>query len=46
MARARGAASPMHLILHELVAMDQFFYLYHDEREAMHHLTARMKPPL
>ncbi len=38
------AASPMHLILHELVAMDQFFYLYADEPEAMHQLTKRMEP--
>lgn len=43
-ARGPVAASPMHLILHELVAMDQFFYLYHDEREAMYRLTARMEP--
>jgi len=46
LAVARGpvAASPMHLILHELVAMDQFFYLYHDERDRMHELTERMTP--
>ena len=43
---ARGpiAASPMHLILHELVAMDQFFYLYADERGALHRLAERMEP--
>jgi uroporphyrinogen-III decarboxylase len=43
---ARGpiAASPMHLILHELVAMDQFYYLYADEREALHRLSERMTP--
>ncbi|MCL4864028.1 MAG: hypothetical protein KJZ93_31760 [Caldilineaceae bacterium] len=46
LAVARGpvAASPMHLILHELVAMDQFFYLYHDERPALHALAKRMEP--
>lgn len=46
LAVARGpvAASPIHLILHELVAMDQFFYLYHDERPAMHALAERMEP--
>jgi uroporphyrinogen-III decarboxylase len=46
LAVARGplAASPIHLILHELVAMDQFFYLYHDERERMHELAERMAP--
>ena len=38
------AASPIHLILHELVAMDQFFYLYHDEYEAMYELGQRMQP--
>ena len=43
---ARGplAASPVHLMLHELVAMDQFFYLYADEREALHQLAERMAP--
>lgn len=46
LAVARGplAASPMHLILHELVAMDQFYYLYADEREALHWLAERMEP--
>lgn len=43
-ARGLVAASPIHLILHELVAMDQFFYLYADEREAMHQLAGRMAP--
>jgi uroporphyrinogen-III decarboxylase len=43
-ARGPVAASPMHLILHELTAMDQFFYLYHDERDAMHRLAQRMTP--
>ena len=43
-ARGPVAASPMHLILHELVAMDKFFYLYHDEPDEMHRLTARMEP--
>ncbi len=43
---ARGVvgASPIHLILHELVPMDQFFYLYHDEPERMHELAVRMAP--
>ncbi|MDP6776476.1 MAG: hypothetical protein QGI83_06910, partial [Candidatus Latescibacteria bacterium] len=43
---ARGpiAASPVHLILHELVAMDQFFYLYMDERDAMYRLAERIEP--
>ena len=38
------AASPVHLILHELVAMDQFFYLYADARPQMDELAARMEP--
>ena len=38
------AASPVHLMLHELVAMDQFFYLYMDERDALYRLADRMAP--
>ena len=37
-------ASPVHLILHDLVAMDKFFYLYADERKALSRLTDRMTP--
>jgi hypothetical protein len=46
LAVARGpiAASPMHLILHQLTPYDQFFYHYHDEREALRQLAARMEP--
>ena len=46
LAVARGpiAASPMHLILHQLSPYDQFFYLYHDERQALRRLAARMEP--
>ncbi|MDP6038041.1 MAG: uroporphyrinogen decarboxylase family protein [Candidatus Latescibacteria bacterium] len=43
-ARGPMAASPIHLMLHELVAMDQFFYLYTDVREKMHTLSERMTP--
>jgi uroporphyrinogen-III decarboxylase len=43
-ARGMVAASPIHLILHELTAIDQFFYLYHDEKERMHELAERMTP--
>ena len=43
-ARGMVAASPIHLILHELMAMEQFFYLYHDEKERMHELAERMTP--
>jgi uroporphyrinogen-III decarboxylase len=38
------AASPVHLILHELAPMDRFFYLYADHREEMQALTERMRP--
>jgi hypothetical protein len=46
MAVAHGprAASPMHLILHDLVAAEQFFYLYADSREALHRLAERIEP--
>ena len=37
-------ASPVHLILHDLVAMDRFFYLYADEQDAMRQLGERMAP--
>jgi len=43
-ARGPVAASPIHLMLHELMAMDKFFYLYMDERDAMHRLAERMEP--
>ena len=38
------AASPMHLILHELVAMDQFFYHYADHLDKLEALCQRMEP--
>lgn len=38
------AASPVHLMLHELVAMDRFFYLYADVRDRLHALADRMAP--
>ncbi|RKX34356.1 MAG: hypothetical protein DRP71_07340 [Verrucomicrobia bacterium] len=46
LAVARGplAASPVHLMLHELVAMDQFFYLYTDVCDQMQILSERMTP--
>ena len=43
-ARGPVAAAPIHLMLHELVAMDKFFYLYMDEPDAMHRLAKRMEP--
>lgn len=43
-ARGSVAASPIHLMLHELMAMDQFFYLLQDEPQAMHELAERMTP--
>ncbi|MBT3273081.1 MAG: hypothetical protein HN368_08015, partial [Spirochaetales bacterium] len=38
------AASPMHLLLHELVAMDTFFYLYHDAPGEMRKFCSRLEP--
>ena len=43
-ARGPVAASPMHLILHELTAMQNFFYLYADAREGLRRLAKRMEP--
>ncbi|MDA0746489.1 MAG: hypothetical protein O2954_08210 [bacterium] len=43
-ARGPVAASPLHMILHELAPMDRFFYLYMDEREALYRLAERMEP--
>lgn len=43
---ASGAigASPMHLILHDLVDLETFVYLYHDDPEALRGLADRMAP--
>ena len=38
------AASPVHLVLHELTPMDRFYYLYADDREGLHRMCARMEP--
>jgi hypothetical protein len=43
-ARGPMAASPMHLILHELTAMDQFFYFYHDAPDKLNKLCDHMIP--
>jgi hypothetical protein len=43
-ARGPMAASPMHLILHELTPMDQFFYFNHDAREDLNRLCEHMIP--
>lgn len=37
-------ASPMHLLLHDLMPMEQFYYFYTDEREALCRLTEKMTP--
>jgi len=42
-ARGPMGASPIHLMLHELIAMDKFFYLYMDDRDATHQLAERME---
>jgi len=38
------AASPMHLILHDLMPMDKFYYIYHDDRESLNELAKHMEP--
>jgi uroporphyrinogen-III decarboxylase len=38
------AASPIHLILHDLMNMEAFFYLYMDEPSALHRLADRLRP--
>ncbi len=38
------AASPLHLLLHELMPMEQFFYLYADERGRLLDLARRLEP--
>ena len=38
------AGSPMHLILHELMPMDRFFYAYVDDPAGLHRLCDRMEP--
>ena len=44
MAIARGllSASPMHMIMHELCASEQFFYRYVDARDALERLAERI----
>jgi len=37
-------ASPMHLLLHDLMVMENFFGMYKDEPQAMTKLAARMQP--
>ena len=43
-ANALPVASPIHLMLHDLMPMDQFFYMYMDYREELHDLARRMEP--
>ncbi len=38
------AASPIHLILHDLMDMEAFFYLYMDDPAALHRLADRLRP--
>ncbi len=38
------AASPVHLMLHELMPMDRFYYLYADARAALEDLAGHMEP--
>jgi uroporphyrinogen-III decarboxylase len=43
-AKSLGHASPIHLMLHSLMPVDQFFYFYMDERKALYKLAERMEP--
>ncbi len=43
-ANGLSLASPMHLILHDLMHMEQFFYAQADEPEALNELAERMVP--
>jgi hypothetical protein len=43
-AKALGHASPIHLMLHSLLPVDQFFFFYMDERKTLYRLTERMEP--
>jgi hypothetical protein len=36
-------ASPIHFMLHDLIAMDNFYYLYTDSRDKMYELAERME---
>jgi hypothetical protein len=38
------AASPMHLVLHELAAMDRFYYLFADSLDKLLDFSARVEP--
>lgn len=38
------AASPFHLLLHELMPMDRFFFWYHDHYDALKRFEERVKP--
>ena len=37
-------AGPMHHLLHDLMAQEEFFYFFSDEREALRALARRMEP--
>jgi hypothetical protein len=38
------AASPVHLLLHELMPMDRFYYTYHDSHERIAEFSRRVTP--
>jgi uroporphyrinogen-III decarboxylase len=38
------AASPMHLLLHDLMSMEHFFFAYLENRDALNKLAERMEP--
>ncbi|MDP7395834.1 MAG: uroporphyrinogen decarboxylase family protein [Lentisphaeria bacterium] len=39
-----SAASPMHLIMHDMMPMTEFFYLYADSPAELHHLVDSITP--
>jgi len=43
-ARGPVAASPLHLMLHELMPMERFFYLYRDCRDELYELARHIEP--
>lgn len=38
------AAAPVHLLLHDLMGMESFFYLYMDEPSVIHRFADRLRP--
>jgi hypothetical protein len=43
-AKSLGHASPIHLMLHSLMPVDQFFYFYMDVRKNLYELAEKLEP--